>query len=187
MLRINQKANAKDKVAARKESVMAACEIERHLLQQGDFIARGGQGDVYKATYAGQIVAMKVVRVEGTLLRRQTIAKDFTQEVDICSRLRHPNIVQIYGVVTSDNKCLTVVMDYAPDGSLRDLLDQNPSMPLSKTTQLNYIKQLCYGIEYLHGSKVAHRDLKSLNVLRCVSLCVLSHVLPSILCSLHFD
>ena len=171
VLRLNQKTSAKNKVAARRELVMAACEIEQHLVQQGDFIAQGGQGEVYKAIYAGQLAAMKVVRVEGTLLRRQRIAMDFMQEVDITTRLRHPNIIQIYGVVTSGTKCLKVVMDYAPDGSLRDLLDQDPLVPLPMTTQLNYIKQLCYGIEYLHGSKVAHRDFKSLNVLRFASLC----------------
>jgi serine/threonine protein kinase len=144
---------------------MAACEIEQHLVQQGDFIAQGGQGKVYKAIYAGQQVAMKVVKVEGTLLKRQQVAEEFMREVDLTTRLRHPNIVQIYGVVTSDTNYLKVVMDYAPNGSLRDLLDQNPSVSLPETTQLNYIKQLCHGIEYLHGAKVAHRDFKSLNVL----------------------
>ena len=89
----------------------------------------------------------------------------FMREVDLTTRLRHPNIVQIFGVVTSDANYLKVVMDYAPDGSLRDFLDQNPTEPLSEMAQLNYIKQLCHGIEYLHGAKVAHRDLKSLNVL----------------------
>ena len=55
-------------------------------------------------------------------------------------------------------------MELAPDGSLRDLLDKDPDTPLPKDTQLDYIKQLCRGMKYLHGMKIAHRDLKSLNV-----------------------
>ena len=45
---------------------------------------------------------MKVVKVEGTLLRRQQVAMEFVREVDLTTRLLHPHIVQIYGVVTSD-------------------------------------------------------------------------------------
>ena len=61
-------------------------------------------------------------------------------------------------------KNLTVVMELAPDGCLRDLLDEDPDTPLPKDIQLDYMKQLCRGIKYLHDMKIAHRDFKSLNV-----------------------
>ena len=59
------------------------------------------------------------------------------------------------------------IYTYAPDGSLREHLDENPTVLLPQETQIKYVKQLCHGLQYLHDSKVAHRDFKSLNVLRC--------------------
>ena len=55
-------------------------------------------------------------------------------------------------------------MEYAADGCLRNLLDENPDTPLPENLQLDYIKQLCHGMKYLHEHKIAHRDFKSLNV-----------------------
>ena len=55
-------------------------------------------------------------------------------------------------------------MEYAADGSLRSLLDEKPDTPLPENLQLDYIKQLCHGLKYLHDHNIAHRDFKSLNV-----------------------
>ena len=110
---------------------------------------------------------MKVVRLEGTILKKERITKEFMTEIDLTIRLRHPNVIQVYGVITTDANCLKVIMDYAPDGSLRELLDENATVLLPQETQIKYVKQLCHGLQYLHDCKVAHRDFKSLNVLRC--------------------
>ena len=87
-------------------------------------IASGGEGDVWEGTWEGQTVAMKVIKFEAKFKRREKILAEFVREVDIAARLRHPNIVQVFGAVTSEAGSLTIVMMYAPDGSLRDLLDQ---------------------------------------------------------------
>ena len=163
---------------------MAACEIDEHNVKQGDFIAEGGQGKVFKATYAGQPAAMKVVQLQGTILKKEKLTKAFMTEIDLTMRLRHPNVIQVYGVITTDANCLKVIMDYAPDGSLRELLDENPTVLLPQETQIKYVKQLCHGLQYLHDSKVAHRDFKSLNVLRCdldlVDFCLCLDMMQSI-------
>lgn len=166
VLKLTKKASDKEKTAARRQTSMAACEIDQHHVKQGDFIAEGGQGKVYKATYAGQPAAMKVVQLEGTILKKEKLIKAFMTEIDLTIRLRHPNVIQVYGVITADANCLKVIMDYAPDGSLREFLDENPTVLLPQETQIKYVKQLCHGLQYLHDSKVAHKDFKSLNVLR---------------------
>jgi len=59
-----------------------------------------------------------------------------------------------------------IVMAFAPDGTLRELLDVDPSTPLDDDNQQDYVIQLCHGFIYLHDKKVAHMGFKSLNVLR---------------------
>ena len=164
-LRLQEKQSASEKIKKRRDLSMATCEIDEQEVKQGRFIAEGGHGQVFKATYAGQPAAVKVIIVTGTLLQREKKARDFKREIELASRLRHPNINQIYGVITTVSNCLKVVMEYAPGGSLRSELDEKPDTPLPEDIQLKWSKEVCQGMKYLHGMKIAHRDLKSLNVL----------------------
>ena len=106
----------------------------------------------------------KVV-AEASDSHREEKFRKFKREIDLAARLRHPNINQIYGVITTASNCLKVVMEYAPGGSLRSELDEKPDTPLPEDIQLKWSKELCHGMKYLHGMKIAHQDLKSLNVL----------------------
>ena len=85
-------------------------------------------------------------------------------EVDILVRLRHPNILSVFGLIDDDVTCLQLVMAFASLGELGVYLRQSTdSLPLDQ--QLGFCLQICYGLRYLHSQNVAHRDLKSLNIL----------------------
>ena len=79
--------------------------------------------------------------------------------------LRHPNVVNIYEIIDDDLQCLQLIMDFASGGDLRDFLKSDSSAGLSALEQLDLCNQIAHGMEYLHSKQVAHRDLKSLNVL----------------------
>ena len=79
--------------------------------------------------------------------------------------LRHPNVVNIYGIIDDDLQCLQLIMDFASGGDLRDFFKSDSSAGLSALEQLDLCNQIANGMEYLHSKQVAHRDLKSLNVL----------------------
>jgi serine/threonine protein kinase len=175
VLKLQKKKSSYEEIKTRRSKTMSACEIPEDQVKIGDFIAEGGQGQVYKGTYAGQKVAIKTVMLEGSLSKREKITKAFKLEIDITVRLKHPNIAQTFGVLTGDVDSLKMVMEYAPNGSLRELLDENPDEPLPSKTQMSFITQLCHGLGYLHGMNVAHKDMKSLNVLRFALLFLPAH------------
>lgn len=54
-------------------------------------------------------------------------------------------------------------MEYAPGGSLRQLLQEVG--PLSEQASARYAKQILLGLNYLHQNAIAHRDIKGANVL----------------------
>ena len=79
---------------------------------------------VFRGSYDGQPVAVKVFRKKYTknvLLNRY---KDLREELTIMSQLDHPRVVSLIGVCL---KPLCMVLQLAPLGSLRDHLSLCPS------------------------------------------------------------
>ncbi|SPP86269.1 aurora kinase A [Drosophila guanche] len=84
------------------------------------------------------------------------------EEIYIISQLRHPNIVEF---IRSFNHAGTVniVMEYAPNGTLRDVIHHTASLPQDRL--LRYFGDMVIGLEYLHIRNVIHRDIKPENML----------------------
>ncbi len=124
-----------------------------------EVIGVGGFGKVYRATWKNSTVAAK------ELYNSQSteVVKNFSAETAIMFRLRHPNIVQIFGV-SVDKIPFLMVMEYIEGGSLYKLLRSR--QPLSwNDMRLPLTKGIADGVAYLHAKEIIYRDLKSLNVL----------------------
>ncbi|MEA2097023.1 MAG: protein kinase, partial [Candidatus Cloacimonadota bacterium] len=121
-------------------------------------IGGGGSGIVYKGRWQNTYVAIKQL----TLMELDPKAEvEFTREASIMSALRHPNIVEFYGVCLEPECC--IVMEYMTSGSLHKLLhsDEEITWELRERIALD----IAQGLDYLHENNVVHRDLKSLNIL----------------------
>lgn len=123
-------------------------------------IGRGGFADVYlgKHIHLNTLAAIKVlhVRLIGSNLEQ------FRSEAQVIASLTHPHIVRVldFGV---ENGVPFLVMDYAPNGTLRRLYSENT--PLSPTTIVPYMIQVAAALHYAHERKLVHRDVKPENML----------------------
>lgn len=87
-------------------------------------------------------------------------------QVDILSKLRHPNIITLVGACP---EAWALIYEYLPNGSLEDRLtckDNTP--PLSWKTRLRIAAELCSALIFLHSchpEAIVHGDLKPANVL----------------------
>lgn len=102
------------------------------------------------------------------------------------SKLKHPNIVTLYGITLSSTPHSTgcrelhdsLVMELCEAGSLQGLLHSSDD-PLPLHTALDIAQGIAAGLSYIHTNKglsLVHGDLKPLNVLlsqRCsgVKIC----------------
>ncbi len=86
----------------------------------------------------------------------------FRTEARTIAHLIHPHIVRVldFGV---QERIPFLVMDYAPNGTLRQLHPKGSSLALA--TIVTYVKQVADALQYAHDEKLIHRDIKPENML----------------------
>jgi calcium/calmodulin-dependent protein kinase I len=87
-----------------------------------------------------------------------------SREVDILSRIRHPNIMQLYAVYHSATH-VYMATELCSGGELFDRLISVGFFPEAECRRI--ILQVVRGVAYLHARNIAHRDLKPENILMC--------------------
>lgn len=131
--------------------------IQLQDLTMGDKIGTGAHASVYKASWFGQDVAVKILKCNDTTA---------LNEIALMEKLRHPNLVMLYGVSFNDDGNVSLVMELMPQGSLQAVL-HDKKFKLTWQAAKNIALDVANGMNFLHSQKppVMHRDLKSLNVL----------------------
>ncbi|KAJ6589090.1 hypothetical protein B0H19DRAFT_1102869 [Mycena capillaripes] len=79
---------------------------------------------------------------------------------ELWTSLRHPNVLQMFGVSPLDADPLYVVIQFQPDGHVLRFLERNPNADRAKI-----VYDVALGMEYLHGRGVVHGSLKPTNIL----------------------
>ncbi|PWA94530.1 ACT domain-containing protein [Artemisia annua] len=135
-------------------------EIDSRFLILDHKVASGSYGDLYKGTYHGQEVAIKILKTERV---NTDLQKEFAQEVYILRKVRHKNVVQFIGACTKPPS-LCIVTEFMSGGSVYDYLHkQRGSFKLP--TLLKISIDISKGMNYLHQNNIIHRDLKAANLL----------------------
>jgi tRNA A-37 threonylcarbamoyl transferase component Bud32 len=147
------------------EKFVPYTRIKAEDLQVGSKIASGGFARVYRGTWQGQDVAIKIFK-KG---KEEATKVAFEKEIHVLAALRHPNIVKMLGAYTDNDGRLAIVTELMRGGSLFDLLQKHnkagTKLPIPQLTLI--LRDIAEGCAYLHGTRppIIHRDLKSLNVL----------------------
>jgi len=134
-----------------------------HQLGNYQLIRKLGKGG-FAEVYLGQHIRLNTqaaVKVLHTQLTSED-ADSFYIEARTIARLLHPNIVRVLDFDVEDGIPF-LVMDYAPNGSLRERHPKSTSVPLATITQ--YVKQIADALQYAHDEKLIHRDIKPENML----------------------
>lgn len=105
-------------------------------------------------------VALKVVYKN--LLEKFDFFSQMKKELEIQWRLRHPNIIRLYGYFY-DEKSIYVVLEYAQYGNLYQKLRREKFFDDGKAK--NIIRQIVSALLYMQDRNVIHRDIKPENIL----------------------
>ncbi len=140
-------------------TVLGTCTLQK-------LIGQGGMGAVFLAQQSRprRQVAVKVLLPMTPLSPHQLAAflERFRRETDAAASLEHPNIVPVHEYGERDGLAY-LVMPYISGGTLRDELERDGQLPLSKVA--NYLEQLAMALDFAHEHGVIHRDIKPANIM----------------------
>ncbi|XP_020711861.2 obscurin isoform X6 [Athalia rosae] len=123
-----------------------------HFYDLGDELGRGTQGVTYHAVerLTGRNYAAKVMHGCGEL-------RPFMyNEMEIMTRLNHRKLLRLHDAYETD-RSLSLVMELASGGELVDNLIRQPYY--TEGDIAGYIRQILWGLEYMHSHNYAHLGL----------------------------
>ena len=125
-------------------------------------LGRGGMGTVYAAVEeaTGACAAIKVL--SPSLAAVENFRERFGAEIESLKKLRHPNIVQLYGYGEQDGQ-LFYVMELIDGQNLQDELRRGRRFGWREVTRIAI--STCAALKHAHDHGVIHRDLKPGNLL----------------------
>ncbi len=125
-------------------------------------LGEGGMGEVYLAMHEAieKKVALKVLRTEYSA--KADIVTRFQQEAISASRIKHPNVLEIFDFGQLDNGAFYLAMEFLEGQDLADELQRVIVLPPHDGIRIAL--QICRALSAAHGKGVVHRDMKPENV-----------------------
>ncbi|XP_009600760.1 LEAF RUST 10 DISEASE-RESISTANCEUS RECEPTOR-LIKE PROTEIN KINASE-like 1.1 isoform X1 [Nicotiana tomentosiformis] len=123
----------------------------------------GGFGTVYY----GKLKDGREVAVKRLYEHNCKRMEQFLNEIEILTRLRHNNLVTLYGCTSSRSRELLLVYEYILNGTLADHLHgrRAKKRSLAWPIRMNIAIETAGALAYLHASDVIHCDVKTNNIL----------------------
>ncbi len=123
----------------------------------------GGMGEVYRARElkTRRMVAIKMMIPTAAASQR---ARDyFRREVEVLKHLRHPHIVEFFGMI-EDLGQFHLVMEYVEGPNARDWASRQPEPPaVGAIARIG--TQLLSALQHAHQKGFVHRDIKPSNLI----------------------
>ncbi|HWT46155.1 MAG TPA: protein kinase [Vicinamibacterales bacterium] len=124
-------------------------------------VGRGSYGEVYRAwdRRLDREVALKLLLVPTDA----TTADGVIDEGRLLARVRHPNVVTVYGAEQFDGR-IGIWTEFIRGATLSDLVRANGPFTASDAAAIGL--HVCSALTAVHAAGLLHRDIKAQNVMR---------------------
>lgn len=139
-------------------------------------LGRGAFATVYEGTFSNERCAVKILnqvamhlisdlptgKCDDAILRKAV--QSFTKECSCLMTINHPNVVKLIDVRTYDKGNFPVLIMERLDCSLTSYFTR-PNQTMELPVQLSICCGVASALDYLHASRIVHRDICGNNVL----------------------
>eukprot|EP00299_Pterocystis_sp_00344_P011173 c5163_g1_i3.p1 GENE.c5163_g1_i3~~c5163_g1_i3.p1 ORF type:complete len:177 (-),score=31.24 c5163_g1_i3:815-1345(-) len=128
----------------------SAESIEEDYTDEGK-IGTGSFATVFKMRHRSSQKLYAVKKIEAEMFEKHKVASE--QEIDVLSKLDHPNIVKLHEVVRTPSH-LCIVMELCLGGDLFDRIVAREKYCENDAKFLT--RSLLEGVKYLHDNRIVH-------------------------------
>ena len=127
-----------------------------HVIGKGSF----GKALLCRDKQTNQKVVMKVIDLGS---QPEHVQAASLQEAKILRAVDHPNVIS-YVDSFMDGGNLCIVMEYAAGGDLWGKITAADGHHFPEAQIVEWVKEMCSALEYIHSIHILHRDIKSQNM-----------------------
>jgi len=144
----------------RRQAVSPGRQFGNYVLEEK--LKESSMGAIFRARHIRlrRPAAVKILRADRT--NNESIAQ-FEQEVQLTSRLRHPNTVSIFDFGHTPDDLFYYAMELIEGLTLGDLVKKEGRLPDGRVLAL--LQQTCGSISEAHEMDLIHRDIKPENIM----------------------
>jgi serine/threonine-protein kinase len=149
------------------KTIQALRREVRDALRLGQYnliekLGEGGMGVVYRGSHALLRRPTAIKLLPPTRRNAHQLAR-FEREVQMTSRLAHPNTISIYDYGRTPEGIFYYAMEYLDGITLEDLVACDGALPAGRA--LRILQQIAGALAEAHGLGLIHRDIKPANIM----------------------
>jgi serine/threonine protein kinase len=134
-----------------------------------EVLGQGGFGQVVLGRWRSTLVAVKSIAHRRRTRVKDNMFAEIENELLLMKYLgHHPSLVKLFGFTVSSEPVdkIYIILELAPYGALKDVLDDKDSIPdIPSTLMLAWLCDMADVIGYIHSKGVKHKDIKPDNFL----------------------
>lgn len=129
------------------------------MYRLGKTIGKGSYGKVRLGTHSetGKQVAIKIVQYSTAKSKKQ-----LEREIDIISKLQHPNIVRLLEVLREEDN-IYLILEFVGGGELFDYIMGRGR--INEKMGRKFFRQMVSAVGHCHQNGICHRDIKPENLI----------------------